>query len=195
MRVIGSIIANIGGDEKRSVSLPVQAATDLDRVTVRARVWAEGSAEPGVWQAETYDESSTRITAGAGGVRTYGPGDKYFDDLVVRPLPSYTTTRVITYTYECTASLKRSERDNLYHLTGGDYCTGEEFSYAYDPVGNPVSAYASRDRLSHCPHPYPDGHYRHHLCLPFDCAHLPVLAPPRGPGCLPRAGTVRHKCR
>jgi hypothetical protein len=118
----------------------VQAATGPERVTVRARVWAEGSAEPGVWQAEAYDESGTRLTAGAVGVRTYGPGSKYFDDLVVRPLPSYTTTtRVITYTYECAASLEQGERDKLYRLTGADYSTGEEFSYAYDAVGNPVS--------------------------------------------------------
>jgi hypothetical protein len=65
-------------------------------------------------------------------VRTYGPGSKYFDDLVVRPLPSYTTTtRVITYTYECIASLKRTERDNLYGPTGADYCAGEEFTDTY----------------------------------------------------------------
>jgi YD repeat-containing protein len=38
------------------------------------------------------------------------------------------TTRVITYTY-----------DHLYRLTGADYSTGEQFQYAYDGVGNPVS--------------------------------------------------------
>jgi hypothetical protein len=104
----------------------VQAATGSDRVTVRARVWAEGSAEPEDWQAEAYDASGTRITAGAVGVRTYGPGSKYFDDLVVMPLPSYTTTtRVITYTY-----------DKLYRLTDADYSSGEAFTYGYDPVGN-----------------------------------------------------------
>jgi hypothetical protein len=59
-----------------------------------------------------------------------------------------TTTRVITYTYECAASLKRSERDKLYRLTGADYrstvltagSTGEAYAYTYDPVGNPVFA-------------------------------------------------------
>jgi PKD repeat protein len=76
-----------------------------------------------------------------------------------------TTTHVITYTYECAASLKRSERDKLYRLTGADYSTGEAFAYGYDPVGNPVSAYASRDRLPHRPHPHPDRHHRHHLRL------------------------------
>jgi hypothetical protein len=80
-----------------------------------------------------------------------------------------------TFTYECAASLKRSERDKLYRLTGAEYSTGEEFSYAYDPVGNPVfatprgtnpvSACASWGRLSHCPHPHPDRHDRHHLRL------------------------------
>jgi PKD repeat protein len=51
-----------------------------------------------------------------------------------------TTTRVITYTYECAASLKRSERDKLYRLTDADYSSGESFAYGYDPVGNPVFA-------------------------------------------------------
>jgi RHS repeat-associated protein len=78
----------------------VQVITGPDRVTVRAGVWAAGSAEPGVWQAEAYDESGTRLTAGAVGVRTYGPGSKYFDDLAVSPLPSYTTTTVITSAYD-----------------------------------------------------------------------------------------------
>jgi PKD repeat protein len=63
-----------------------------------------------------------------------------------------TTTRVITYAYECAASLKRSERDKLYRLTDADYraagltagSSGESSAYACDPVGNPVSAYASR---------------------------------------------------
>jgi YD repeat-containing protein len=64
----------------------VQVITGPERMTVRARVWAAGSAEPGVWQAEAYDESGTRLTAGAVGVRTYGPGSKYFDDLLARPL-------------------------------------------------------------------------------------------------------------
>jgi PKD repeat protein len=50
-----------------------------------------------------------------------------------------TTTRVITYTCECAASLKRSERDKLYRLTDADYSSGESFAYAYDRVGNPVS--------------------------------------------------------
>jgi uncharacterized protein RhaS with RHS repeats len=52
---------------------------------------------------------------------------------------TYTTTRVITYTYECAASLKHSERDKLYRLTGAGYSSGESFAYGYDPVGNPIS--------------------------------------------------------
>ena len=34
-------------------------------------------------------------------------------------------TRTIVYTY-----------DNLYRLTDADYSTGEDYAYAYDPVGN-----------------------------------------------------------
>jgi PKD repeat protein len=77
----------------------------------------------------------------------------------------YTTTRVSMYTYECTASLKRSERDKLYRLTHVDYSSGESFAYGYDAVGNPVSSCASWGTLSHRPHPRPDRHDRHHVCL------------------------------
>ncbi len=50
----------------------------------------------------------------------------------------------LTYTYECAASLKRSERDPLYRLTGAEYrstgltagSSGERFEYEYDAVGN-----------------------------------------------------------
>jgi RHS repeat-associated protein len=64
----------------------VQAATHADQVTFRAKVWAAGEPEPGLWQAEGYDDGGTRFTAGAMGLRTYGPGSKHFDDLVVTPL-------------------------------------------------------------------------------------------------------------
>jgi hypothetical protein len=47
------------------------------------------------------------------------------------------TTRVITYTYECATSLKQSERDKLYRLTGASCrsaglavgSSGESFAY------------------------------------------------------------------
>ncbi|MCK6630235.1 MAG: PKD domain-containing protein [Anaerolineae bacterium] len=64
----------------------VQAATYPDRVVLRAKVWPSGQAEPVLWQAEAYDTSSSRSIAGAVGVRTWGPGSKYFDDLLVTPL-------------------------------------------------------------------------------------------------------------
>jgi YD repeat-containing protein len=41
----------------------------------------------------------------------------------------FTTTRVIRYTY-----------DPLYRLVEADHYIGERFEYAYDAVGNPVSA-------------------------------------------------------
>ncbi len=82
------------------------------------------------------------------------------------------TTRVITYTYECAASLERSEKDPLYRLAGADHrsigltagSTGEGFEYAYDAVGNPVSA-ALRDLPLHrlCPDLHLD--HSHHLVL------------------------------
>lgn len=98
----------------------VQAVTLANRVTLRARVWLDGQAEPATWQADAYDDSASRIPAGAMGVRTFGPGSKYFDDLVVTPLgiqadftvsaqsglapftPTFTATplgQVLTYTW------------------------------------------------------------------------------------------------
>jgi len=64
----------------------MQVATHPNRVNVRARVWAEGQAEPAGWQALADDTSGARLTAGTVGVYALGAGDKYFDNLVVTPL-------------------------------------------------------------------------------------------------------------
>lgn len=98
----------------------VQAVTLASRVTFRVKVWPEGQAEPDLWQADAYDDSATRSPAGAVGLRTFGPGNKYFDDLGVTPLnlqadftvsasagfapfsPTFTATplgQVLTYTW------------------------------------------------------------------------------------------------
>ncbi len=64
----------------------IQVETGLSRTVMRAKVWPEGMDEPGSWQAVGYDDSPTRITSGTIGLWTGGPGKKYFDDLVVKPL-------------------------------------------------------------------------------------------------------------
>jgi uncharacterized repeat protein (TIGR02543 family) len=57
------------------------------RTEIRAKVWAEGSAEPSGWQVDCYDASPTRLAAGTVGVWGHLSGGKYWDDLVVNPLP------------------------------------------------------------------------------------------------------------
>ena len=56
------------------------------RTEIRANIWAEGSGEPADWQIEAYDDSPTRLTVGAIGVWSMGPGSKYWDDLAVEML-------------------------------------------------------------------------------------------------------------
>jgi PKD repeat protein len=60
--------------------------TFADRVAFRVKVWPEGQAEPSAWQADAYDNSASRATAGAVGLRVWGAGTKHFDDLGVAPL-------------------------------------------------------------------------------------------------------------
>jgi hypothetical protein len=55
------------------------------RTEVRAKVWAEGAPEPTNWQAEAYDDNSTRLTTGTVGVWSCFGGNKYWDDLTVEP--------------------------------------------------------------------------------------------------------------
>jgi regulation of enolase protein 1 (concanavalin A-like superfamily) len=54
---------------------------------VRAKVWAEGSAEPSGWQASGSDGSGSRLTSGSVGVWAYSSGSKYWDDFVVGDVP------------------------------------------------------------------------------------------------------------
>ena len=62
----------------------VQVEDTGTHTEIRAKVWAEGSAEPADWQADCYDESLTRLTAGTIGVWSYSAGSKYWDDLAVK---------------------------------------------------------------------------------------------------------------
>jgi YVTN family beta-propeller protein len=53
------------------------------RTEVRAKIWADGQAEPADWQAEAYDESTSRLVSGAVGLWSMGAGQKLWDDLTV----------------------------------------------------------------------------------------------------------------
>jgi uncharacterized repeat protein (TIGR01451 family) len=62
--------------------------TLADRVRLNAKVWPQSQAEPTAWQATAEDSGAGRISAGAVGLRTWGAGQKYADDLLVVPATS-----------------------------------------------------------------------------------------------------------
>ena len=64
----------------------IEAVPGADATEVRARVWADGSAEPSTWQIDAADTSSSRRTAGTIGVWSYGSGAKHWDDLTMAPI-------------------------------------------------------------------------------------------------------------
>lgn len=68
-------------------SFRFRAFDDGDGTRLQAKVWSEGSAEPGSWLADCLDASTTRRLGGAPGVWSMGSGEKYWDDLAVVPLP------------------------------------------------------------------------------------------------------------
>jgi hypothetical protein len=52
---------------------------------IKAKVWLDGTQEPGAWQADCQDASGNRLTKGTIGVWTMSSGAKYFDNLQVEP--------------------------------------------------------------------------------------------------------------
>ncbi|MEW5956352.1 MAG: PKD domain-containing protein [Chloroflexota bacterium] len=99
----------------------VQVVSHTGRTTLRAKVWIDGESEPTNWQALAEDTGANRLTAGAAGIRSWGNGSKYADELLVTPLelqadfstpldyglapfsPTFTATplgQVLTYTWD-----------------------------------------------------------------------------------------------
>lgn len=64
----------------------IEVADTGSRTDIKAKVWAEGNTEPTSWQAEAYDDSLTRLTAGTVGVWSHRDGTKYWDDFSVEPM-------------------------------------------------------------------------------------------------------------
>ncbi len=56
------------------------------RTEIRAKVWADGGAEPSAWQIDCFDDSATRLTQGTIGAWCHGSGSKYWDNFEVSPL-------------------------------------------------------------------------------------------------------------
>jgi PKD repeat protein len=67
--------------------------TLADRVRLKAKVWPHSQSEPTTWQATAEDTGAGRISAGAVGLRTWGAGQKYADDLLVTSVaPDFSAT-------------------------------------------------------------------------------------------------------
>jgi hypothetical protein len=56
------------------------------RTEIRAKVWEDSSPEPAKWQIDCFDAGSSRVTKGSVGVWACSEGEKYFDDLIVKPI-------------------------------------------------------------------------------------------------------------
>jgi hypothetical protein len=61
----------------------IKVETAADKTTMRAKVWDEDRSEPLHWQAEAFDSSATRLTAGTVGAWSAKSGEHCFDDLIV----------------------------------------------------------------------------------------------------------------
>ena len=59
------------------------------RTEIKAKVWADGTAEPAGWQIDAWDDSANRLTHGKIGVWSYSSGSKYWDDFKVESQASF----------------------------------------------------------------------------------------------------------
>lgn len=84
--VTGNAFTGVTPVENQWYRFSVEVEDDGARTNVRANVWPDGSAEPGSWQVEVFDDSSTRLTSGTIGVWGFFDGGKHYDDLQVTAL-------------------------------------------------------------------------------------------------------------
>lgn len=64
----------------------VLAEDEVTQTRLRAKIWEEGAPEPDTWKIDYLDRSPARNARGSIGLETAGKGEKFFDDLSVRPL-------------------------------------------------------------------------------------------------------------
>jgi|GEM_PF-256571 len=65
----------------------IQCETLPDRITIRAKIWEKGQAEPGSWEIECHDGTPLRLSHGTVGIWSRGEGGyRHFDDLYVSAL-------------------------------------------------------------------------------------------------------------
>jgi len=84
----GRTETNVVPDPNEWYRFRIQVEDTGSRTEVRAKIWPEFQPEPGDWQIDAYDDSSSRLTRGAVGIWSYTAGSKYWDDLTVEPLSS-----------------------------------------------------------------------------------------------------------
>ena len=61
----------------------IKLETSSDKTAMRAKVWEQDRPEPRHWQAEAFDSSATRLTAGTVGAWSAKSGEHFFDNLIV----------------------------------------------------------------------------------------------------------------
>jgi hypothetical protein len=81
--VIGDTLSSVSAQPGVWYLFRIEAEDAGDRTNIRASVWAEGDAEPSVWQIEAEDASADRMSGGTVGVWAMDAGEKAVDDLVV----------------------------------------------------------------------------------------------------------------
>jgi hypothetical protein len=65
--------------------IKVEVVVGNEQTGIRAKVWSEGDREPNHWAIDAFDQSPKRPVTGRVGTWGLGPGEKYFDDIVVLP--------------------------------------------------------------------------------------------------------------
>jgi regulation of enolase protein 1 (concanavalin A-like superfamily) len=122
------------------------------QTNIRAKVWAEGSAEPAEWQIDAYDSSAGRLTAGTVGVWSHGSGSKYWDDLSVAYLEPgpFTLTLNSSGSGAVTADPAQTEygRNDVVTVTAAPAAGWQFDSWSGDLSGsnNPTTITMSGDR-------------------------------------------------
>lgn len=66
----------------------IQVLDTGSRTEIKAKIWADGKAEPSGWQIDAWDTSATRLSNGTIGVWSSSSGKKYWDDLAVGAISS-----------------------------------------------------------------------------------------------------------
>ncbi len=60
-----------------------EVAPEPTLTSIRAKVWADGTSEPAIWQIRCEDARANRLLSGTVGVWSMASGSKYWDDLEV----------------------------------------------------------------------------------------------------------------